>query len=63
LEGFTLPGDTAPSARYWAEDIITPEVTMHHGQIEVPTGPGLGYEVKTSMLESLTTQEFTVELR
>ncbi|RJN32263.1 o-succinylbenzoate synthase [Nesterenkonia natronophila] len=63
LDGFTLPGDTAPSARYWAEDLITPEVTMHNGQIEVPTGPGLGYEVKTAMLESLTTQEFTVQLR
>lgn len=62
LAGFTLPGDTAPSSRYWSEDIIAPEVTMIDGQIEVPTEPGLGYEVKTSMLEELTTRKFTVEL-
>lgn len=62
LNGFTLPGDTAPSARYWAEDIIEPEVTMTDGQIEVPSAAGLGYEVKTSMLEELTTRKFTVEL-
>lgn len=63
LAGFTLPGDTAPSARYWSEDLISPEVTMHDGQIQVPTGPGLGYEVKTSMLEALTNHEFTAALR
>ncbi|NDK31074.1 o-succinylbenzoate synthase [Nesterenkonia haasae] len=62
LSGFTLPGDTAPSARYWSEDIITPEVTMNEGQIEVPTAPGLGYQVRTSMLEELTTRKSTVEL-
>ena len=27
LENFTLPGDVSASARYWAEDIIEPEVT------------------------------------
>ncbi|WP_120003121.1 o-succinylbenzoate synthase [Nesterenkonia muleiensis] len=62
LAGFTLPGDTAPSARYWAEDIIEPEVVMEHGQIQVPTGPGLGYQVKTEMLEMLTKESFSVNL-
>ena len=28
LENFTLPGDVSASARYWAEDIIEPEVTV-----------------------------------
>ncbi len=28
LEGFTLPGDVSASARYFAEDIIEPEVTV-----------------------------------
>lgn len=62
LEGFVLPGDTAPSSRYWAEDIIEPEVQMRNGQIEVPTAPGLGYEVRQDLLEELTTSSFTVNL-
>jgi len=28
LPGFTLPGDVSASRRYWAEDIISPEVTV-----------------------------------
>jgi O-succinylbenzoate synthase len=45
LPGFTLPGDTSPSRRYWTEDIIEPAVTMSpDGTIEVPRVPGLGYE-------------------
>lgn len=62
LAGFTLPGDTAPSARYWAEDIIDPEVTMTHGVIDIPTSPGLGYQVKTQLLEDLTSDSFTTDL-
>lgn len=63
LEGFVLPGDTAPSSRYWAEDIIEPEVQMRDGQIEVPTAAGLGYEVRDDLLEELTTSSFTVSLQ
>lgn len=62
LAGFDLPGDTAPSARYWAEDIIDPEVVMHNGQITVPTTPGLGYQVKGELLEELTVSSFSVDL-
>ena len=32
LEGFTLPGDVSASARYWAEDIIEPEVRCLGGR-------------------------------
>ena len=62
LEGFTLPGDTAPSSRYWAQDIIDPEVVMRDGQITVPGGPGLGYEVRRDLLEELTTSSFLLDL-
>lgn len=43
LPNFTLPGDTAASARYWARDIIDPEVTVERGLITVPDAPGIGY--------------------
>lgn len=51
LANFTLPGDTAPSSHYWKEDIITPEVTMRDGYIEVPTGPGIGFEPNMEKIE------------
>jgi O-succinylbenzoate synthase len=41
LPGFTLPGDTSASGRYYATDITEPFV-LDDGHLEVPTGPGLG---------------------
>jgi o-succinylbenzoate synthase len=55
LENFNLPGDVAASKRYWAEDIIEPEVEVTpNGTIKVPQGPGIGYELKLSRIEKLT---------
>jgi O-succinylbenzoate synthase len=55
LGGFTLPGDVSASSRYWAEDIIEPEVTVTpHGTIVAPDAPGLGFEVKRDLVEALT---------
>lgn len=55
LPGFSLPGDTAASSRYWYEDIIEPEVTVSpDGYITVPTGPGIGYEPVLGRIERHT---------
>lgn len=60
LENFTIPGDTAPSARYWLEDIIEPEITMDsEGYITVPTGPGIGYAINEKAVEKYTLAEKT----
>lgn len=60
LAGFTIPGDTAPSARYWKEDIIDPEVTMDNkGNIKVPQGPGIGYGINQKALKKYTVEEST----
>jgi O-succinylbenzoate synthase len=54
LPGFTLPGDTAASSRYWQEDIIEPEVTVSpQGTIRVPDTPGLGHQVREDLVRSL----------
>ena len=46
LPGFTLPGDTAASARYFEEDLVDPPVTVsREGTIAVPTRPGIGHEI------------------
>lgn len=62
LPGFTLPGDTAPSARYWARDVITPEVTMDRGLITIPRGHGSGYDVDVEALEAFTTASSIYEM-
>jgi O-succinylbenzoate synthase len=55
LAGFTLPGDISASRRYFARDIITPEVEVDaNGTVEVPRGPGLGFEIDRDYLESTT---------
>lgn len=51
LDGFTLPGDTAGSSRYWKPDIIDPEVVVENGQVKVPSTPGLGYAANRSKIE------------
>ena len=53
LPGFTLPGDTSASARYFARDITEPFV-LRNGHIDVPTGPGIGVEPLADMLATLT---------
>ncbi len=61
LENFTLPGDVSASARYWAEDIIEPEVKVSSaGEIAVPDTPGRGYEVRTELVERLTVRKETI---
>ncbi|MER6030613.1 o-succinylbenzoate synthase [Streptomyces sp. NPDC001851] len=41
LPGFTLPGDTSASSRYFAEDITEPFVLVD-GHLPVPATPGIG---------------------
>ena len=58
LAGFTLPGDVSASKRYWAEDIIEPPVEItNQGTVRVPTGPGLGFRVNISRIDSLTVRQ------
>lgn len=54
LPGFTLPGDLSPSARYWERDIVSPEITVKHGKITVPTTPGIGFAVDREYLQAVT---------
>ena len=55
LPGFTLPGDTAASARYFEEDLVDPPVTVSpEGTITVPAGPGLGHEIVWARVEKAT---------
>lgn len=59
LPGFTLPGDTAASSRYWEQDIIDPEVTVENGRIRIPKEPGLGYEPVRNRMDQHTIRSET----
>ena len=55
LPGFTLPGDTSASDRYYHQDILeTPFRLSSHGTLPVPTGPGLGVVVDEAALDRAT---------
>ncbi len=62
LPNFVLPGDVSPSARYWAEDIVTPEWTMDaDGYVKVPLDkPGIGVRVEAGRIETLTVRKEAV---
>ncbi|MEV0967910.1 o-succinylbenzoate synthase [Microtetraspora glauca] len=54
LPGFTLPGDTSASRRYFATD-ITPPFELRDGHLDVPTGPGIGVDPLPDVLDEITT--------
>lgn len=61
LGNFVLPGDVSASKRYWKRDIILPEVEVTpQGTIEVPNGPGFGYELDFDYIREIQVREETL---
>jgi len=61
LSGFRFPGDVSASARYWAEDVIEPAVTVSpRGTITPPDAPGIGFKVNLPRLDALTLRKETI---
>ena len=54
LPGFSLPGDTSASDRYYQTDITEPFV-LSDGHLDVPSGPGIGIAPLPSELAAVTT--------
>lgn len=54
LPGFTLPGDTSGSSRYYRTDITAPFV-IADGHLDVPTAPGIGIDPLPAELDAVTT--------
>jgi len=62
LANFSLPGDVSASRRYWAEDIIDPEVEVSKlGAIRIPSEPGIGYAPRIDLIDSLTKRREVLE--
>jgi O-succinylbenzoate synthase len=60
LPGFTLPGDTSASDRYYARDVVTDPFVLDDGRLTVPTGPGTGVTVDPDVLDAATTSVETL---
>jgi o-succinylbenzoate synthase len=54
LPGFSLPGDTSASDRYWRRDLVTEPFVLQDGALRVRDGPGLGVTVDADFLEEVT---------
>jgi len=55
LPGFTLPGDTSASARYFHRDVTAPFV-LRDGHLDVPNGAGIGIDPDRDYLDSITSR-------
>jgi O-succinylbenzoate synthase len=60
LPGFTLPGDTSASDRFYVRDITAPFV-LHDGRLPVPAGPGLGVDVIPEIIDEVTTSSEVIK--
>ncbi|HEX6329978.1 MAG TPA: o-succinylbenzoate synthase [Actinomycetota bacterium] len=54
MPGFTLPGDTSASRRYFPQDLTDPFVLAPDGTMRVPDGPGIGVDPVPARLEAST---------
>jgi O-succinylbenzoate synthase len=61
LPGFTLPGDTSASDRYYTTDLTVPFV-LDGGYLRVPTGPGIGVDVLPDVLDAVTVSRTPIRL-
>jgi O-succinylbenzoate synthase len=55
LDGFVLPGDISASRRFYSRDIVLDPIEVNSGEVAVPSAPGLGYDLDSDFLESITT--------
>ena len=58
MPGFTIPGDTSASDRYFTRDVTEPFV-LRDGFIDVPRGPGIGVRPLTAVLDPLVVSRDT----
>jgi o-succinylbenzoic acid (OSB) synthetase len=54
MPGFTLPGDTSASSRYFTDDLTEPFEMAADGTMEVPKGPGIGATPRADRLTACT---------
>lgn len=61
LPGFSLPGDTSASSRYYERDVTDPFV-LRAGHLDVPQGPGIGVRPLSDVLDEFTTDQEIIRM-
>ena len=56
MPGFTLPGDTSATARYFHDDLTEPFELAPDGTMAVPVGPGIGVTPRPDRLRASVTR-------
>jgi O-succinylbenzoate synthase len=56
MPGFTLPGDTSASARYFVDDLTEPFQLAPDGTMAVPSEPGIGVTPRRDRLDACVTR-------
>lgn len=60
LPNFRTPGDIAPGDRYFEDDIISPQIQLNpDGTIDVPQGPGIGFDLDERKLSKYAVATFS----
>jgi o-succinylbenzoate synthase len=54
MPGFTLPGDTSASSRYFTDDLTEPFEMTADGMMKLPQGPGIGVTPRVDRLDDCT---------
>jgi O-succinylbenzoate synthase len=60
IPGFTLPGDTSASDRYFERDLTEPFVVAADGTMAVPAGPGIGVDPIPEVMERAVVERTTL---
>jgi o-succinylbenzoate synthase len=59
LPGFSLPSDVSGSDKYFANDVVTPPICAHGGQVKVPwEAPGTGHSVDEGRVRAEASASF-----
>lgn len=61
MPGFTLPGDTSASDRYFLDDVTEPFV-LRDGHVSVPAGPGIGVVPIAERLSEIVQRRQTITI-
>ena len=62
LANFTLPGDISASARYYREDVATPDFVLNSDStLTVPTAAGLGATVLPARLAAVRLRHLEIK--
>lgn len=62
LPNFIYPNDIPPTCKNFLEDYTKPEVVLKPGSVvDVPMGPGIGFDIKTETPEAWTSEKLVFD--